>query len=180
MSLTSVALDPATANSPDADAARPDAMRCEFDTELGGQYRLTAVVTDGDGRHNRSEMTVWVTGADTAPNRSVTQETVTMVPDADSYAPGDTAQLLVQAPFAPASGLVTVSRGGIVLDPDIRSLRRQRRPRHRSRGGVDPQRHRAGRHGRHRRAAGRRRHPPARCAARPPSPPASSTSPSHR
>ncbi|MDH5519969.1 MAG: MG2 domain-containing protein, partial [Acidimicrobiia bacterium] len=112
--VTSVALDPATANSPDADAARPEAMRCEFDTELGGQYRITAVVTDGDGRHNRSEMTVWVTGADAAPNRSVTQETVTMVPDADSYAPGDTAQLLVQAPFAPASGLVTVSRGGIV------------------------------------------------------------------
>ncbi|MDH3294880.1 MAG: MG2 domain-containing protein, partial [Acidimicrobiia bacterium] len=112
--VTSVALDPATANSPDTDAAQPDAMRCEFDTELGGQYRLTAVVTDGDGRHNRSEMTVWVTGADTAPNRTVTQETVTIVPDADSYTPGDTAQLLVQAPFAPASGLVTISRGGIV------------------------------------------------------------------
>ena len=36
------------------------------------------------------------------------------MPDRETYAPGDTAELLVQAPFAPASGLMTVIKRGIV------------------------------------------------------------------
>ncbi len=39
---------------------------------------------------------------------------MTIVPDLPTYAPGDTAEVLVQAPFAPATGVVTVLRGGIV------------------------------------------------------------------
>ncbi|NLD71386.1 MAG: hypothetical protein GX649_01565, partial [Chloroflexi bacterium] len=42
-------------------------------------------------------------------------EDVTLIPDRQEYAPGDTAQILVQAPFAPAEGLLTVRRLGLVL-----------------------------------------------------------------
>ncbi len=90
------------------------AMRCEFTTEVGGTYRVTAVVVDDDGHRNRSESTTWVSGGERQPVRNVEQQTVTLVPDRETYAPGDTAQILVQAPFAPAHGLVTVSHGGIV------------------------------------------------------------------
>ena len=89
-------------------------MRCEFPTEVGGTYRITAIVTDGAGHRNRSELTQWVTGGEGRPTRNVELETVDIVPDQQTYAPGDTAELLVQAPFSPATGLVTVVRHGIL------------------------------------------------------------------
>lgn len=90
-----------------------DLPRCEFNTEIGGTYRITALITDDDGHQNRTEITQWVTGGTTRPNRSVQQEQVTVVPDAEIYADGDIAELFVQAPFAPAHGLVSLMHGGI-------------------------------------------------------------------
>ena len=90
------------------------AMRCEFDTEVGGTYRITGTVVDDDGHTNRTELTQWVSGATGRPVRGLEQGTVTIVPDRETYEPGETAELLVQAPFAPASGIITIARGGIV------------------------------------------------------------------
>jgi uncharacterized protein YfaS (alpha-2-macroglobulin family) len=95
-------------------AARQASMRCEFATEIGGQYRITALVTDDDGHRNRTELTVWVSGGTSRPSRNVARDSLTIVPDREEYAVGDTAELLVQAPFAPASGLVTVMHNGVV------------------------------------------------------------------
>ncbi len=89
-------------------------MRCEFPTEVGGTYRITAIVTDTDGHRNRSQLTQWVSGGTGRPTRGVDQESVTIVPDRETYEPGDVAELLVQAPFAPAHGIVTVIRDGIL------------------------------------------------------------------
>lgn len=94
--------------------AAGDAMRCEFGTDTGGTYRITATVVDDDGHTNRTQLTQWVSGSTGRPVRGLEQGTVTIVPDRQSYEPGDTAELLVQAPFAPASGIVTLVRGGIV------------------------------------------------------------------
>ncbi|MEP6298754.1 MAG: alpha-2-macroglobulin family protein, partial [Ilumatobacter sp.] len=92
-----------------------ESMRCEFTTEVGGQYRITAIVTDDDGRSNRAEFTQYVSGGTARPTRDLTQGDVVIVPDAEFHAPGDTAELLVQAPFAPASGLLTVTRAGVEI-----------------------------------------------------------------
>lgn len=90
-----------------------DPVACEFDTAVGGQYKVTAVVTDEHGGRNRTELTAWVSGAESQPTRGVDQQTLTVVPDKAEYAPGDTAELLVQAPFAVGEGLLTISRNGI-------------------------------------------------------------------
>ena len=92
---------------------RPWARRANSPRRWAGPTRITTV-TDDDGRRNRSELTVWVTGGEGRPQRSVDEEQVTIVPDQETYAPGTTAELFVQAPFAPANGLLTVMRGGIV------------------------------------------------------------------
>lgn len=94
--------------------ATDESMRCELSTEVGGEYRITATVEDETGRTNRTELTQWVSGGEAPPTRGVAQERVTIVPDAESYQPGDTAELLVQAPFSPAYGIATVVRGEIV------------------------------------------------------------------
>ena len=90
-----------------------DGVRCEFTTEVGGRYRITATVSDDDGRTNRAEYTLYVSGAAESPSRTVEQGEVTIVPDAEQYSPGDTAEVLAVAPFAPATALVTVVRAGI-------------------------------------------------------------------
>jgi uncharacterized protein YfaS (alpha-2-macroglobulin family) len=89
-------------------------VTCTFETPLGGRYQITATISDSEGRLNQSQMTRWVSGGQQPPAREVEQETVTLIPDKETYQPGDVAQILVQPPFTPAEGLLTVSRSGIL------------------------------------------------------------------
>lgn len=92
----------------------PEPATCSFETPLGGQYQITALVTDELGRKNQSRITRWVSGGKQPSSRKVEQEKVTLIPDKETYQPGDTAKVLVQSPFTPAEGLLTVSRSGIL------------------------------------------------------------------
>ena len=89
-------------------------VMCTFETTVGGEYRVTATVRDSRERLNQTELVRWVSGGQQIPQRNVEQATVLLIPDRESYAPGDSAEILVQAPFAPADGLLTVSRSGIL------------------------------------------------------------------
>ncbi|MBX3011948.1 MAG: hypothetical protein KF832_10605 [Caldilineaceae bacterium] len=89
-------------------------VTCEFTTALGGSYRITATVRDDRERLNQSTFTRWVSGGKRPAARNVAQEEVTLIPDKESYQPGDVAEILVQSPFSPAEGLLTISRSGIV------------------------------------------------------------------
>jgi uncharacterized protein YfaS (alpha-2-macroglobulin family) len=98
-----------------------DPLTCSFETALGGSYRITAVVRDELGRRNQSQLTRWVSGGKLPPSRRVQQESLTLIPDKESYQPGDVAQILVQSPFSPAEGLLTVSRSGILYTQRFRT-----------------------------------------------------------
>ncbi|MCC7352965.1 MAG: hypothetical protein IT330_04345, partial [Anaerolineae bacterium] len=87
---------------------------CTFTTPQGGTYRITATITDDQGRKNRTEMIRWVSGGRRPPARNVEQEEATLVPDRKEYQPGDTAEILVMSPFYPAEGLLTLRRSGLV------------------------------------------------------------------
>lgn len=89
-------------------------VSCTFETPLGGTYRITATVTDELGRMNQSQFRRWVSGGQLVPSRKVELEEATLIPEKESYQPGDIAQILVQSPFTPAEGLLTVSRNGIL------------------------------------------------------------------
>nr|HEX4318746.1 DUF6049 family protein [Kofleriaceae bacterium] len=102
-------LDPQTCSVVAADAPQP----CRFATPKGGHYRVTATIHDAKGRANMTELSFWVSGGDVPRSRGVSAERVQLVPDRASYGDGDTADILVQAPFFPAEGVVTLRRGGI-------------------------------------------------------------------
>lgn len=87
---------------------------CEFATTRGGTYQITARVSDAKGRFNQSRITRWVSGGNIRPSRKVEHEEVTLIPDRQTYQPGDVAEILVQSPFGAAEGLLTVSREGIL------------------------------------------------------------------
>ncbi|HFQ92612.1 MAG TPA: hypothetical protein ENK32_01265, partial [Anaerolineae bacterium] len=89
-------------------------VSCAFETAVGGEYQITAVVSDELGRENQTQFTRWVSGGPAKPSRSVEQEEAALIPDKETYRPGDTAEILVISPFGPAEGLLTVSRSGIL------------------------------------------------------------------
>jgi alpha-2-macroglobulin len=91
-----------------------DPAQCRFETKEGGQYRVTATILDDRERKNESELTLWVAGGKVRPKRDVEQEDAQMIPDRREYRAGDTAEILVQAPFYPAEGVLTLRRSGIV------------------------------------------------------------------
>jgi len=89
-------------------------VTCTFETPEGGTYRIVATIADSKGRPNQSQFDRWVSGGQRPPARQVEQEEATLIPDKKEYRPGDTAEILVQAPFYPAEGLVTLRRSGLV------------------------------------------------------------------
>ena len=95
-------------------ASTEAAVRCSFIPKEGGTYKITASIADEKGRKNQSQLTLWVAGGDQPPSRGLEQEQVTLVPDKKEYAGGDTAKLLVMAPFGPSEGVLTVRREGLV------------------------------------------------------------------
>jgi alpha-2-macroglobulin len=87
---------------------------CNFTAKQGGVYTITASVLDDRERRNESELTLWVSGGKTPPKRNVEMEEAQLVPDKKEYAPGDTAEILVNTPFYPAEGVLTLRREGLV------------------------------------------------------------------
>ena len=91
-------------------------VRTRFRPRQGGAWRVLARVADAQGRENESELRVWVAGGRVPPRRELEQESVTLVPDRKQYHAGDVARLLVVAPFAPAEGVLTLRRSGLVRE----------------------------------------------------------------
>lgn len=90
-----------------------DPVQCRFETSEGGEYRVTAVIQDDRERKNESELTLWVAGG-RVPKRGLEQEAAQLIPDRKEYRAGDRAEVLVQSPFYPAEGTLTLRRSGIV------------------------------------------------------------------
>ncbi|HEV2862268.1 MAG TPA: alpha-2-macroglobulin family protein [Pyrinomonadaceae bacterium] len=81
----------------------------------GGQYSLTARVLDDRERPNETELKLWVAGGRVPPKgEGVEQETVQLIPGSKTYKGGDVAEVLVQSPFAPAEGVLTLRRSGLL------------------------------------------------------------------
>ena len=84
-----------------------------------GAYRLVAESTDDEGRVARSDRFIWVSGSDHVPWPVREDNTFELIADRETYEVGDVAEVLVPAPFAGATGLVTVERGR-VLGAEVR------------------------------------------------------------
>jgi uncharacterized protein YfaS (alpha-2-macroglobulin family) len=99
-------------------AAQP--VQCTFRTERGGRYRLVATVRDAAGRASRTETGAWVSGEAVRGPEEGAERQVELVADREAYQPGETAEVLLRAPFFPARGLLSVEHGGIVRTETLR------------------------------------------------------------
>ena len=91
-----------------------EAVSTQLSAPAGGQWKVRATVRDSKERLNESELTLWVSGGKPSPRRDLAQEPVTLIPSAKEYQPGQTAEILMQAPFYPAEGILTLRRDGVI------------------------------------------------------------------
>ncbi len=89
-------------------------VKLSFQTPAGGTYKVEVRGSDDKGRLNQSDLTIWVAGGKQPPERKVEQQQVTLIPSQKEFRAGDTAEILVQAPFYPAEGVLTLRRTGIL------------------------------------------------------------------
>ncbi len=87
---------------------------CEILAKQGGTFTIKASVLDERERKNESELTIWVAGGSYEVSDKIDAENVELIPDKKDYLPNDTAEILVNAPFFPAEGVMTLERNGIV------------------------------------------------------------------
>ena len=86
-----------------------------FVPEKGGTYRVVAVGKDSKGNKIRSGTYLWVTSSEYVSWRQENNDRIQLVADKRSYAPGETASILIPSPFqGNVTALVTVERGRIL------------------------------------------------------------------
>ena len=90
--------------------------KCTFQPKEGGQHRITARVTDSQGRASETQITRWVSGGKQPPAREVEEERLVLIPGKQEYAAGDTAEILVMAPWPGGEGVLVVGRQGILSE----------------------------------------------------------------
>jgi uncharacterized protein YfaS (alpha-2-macroglobulin family) len=87
----------------------------------GGEYEVVACTIDGLGNEAASSTYLWVWGDEYVNWGVSNHDRIQLITDKQEYEPGDTAEILVTAPFSGCLALVTVERGG-VLSHEVRQL----------------------------------------------------------
>ena len=93
---------------------------CAFTPREGGDYTVTFATRDGKGRAVRTRFTRWVVGPGWVPWNDAGKFRMEVVPDRQKYAVGDTATILLAAPFTDAEAWVTVERERVLQQFRIR------------------------------------------------------------
>ncbi len=85
-----------------------------FTPSKGGAYQLIVEAPDAVGNVARTAIGVWVAGPGFIPWRVNDDGRLELQADKPAYQPGDTAHIMVPAPIADATALVTVERGKLI------------------------------------------------------------------
>ncbi|MBU1244404.1 hypothetical protein KJ612_14490, partial [Myxococcota bacterium] len=97
-----------------------DPASCRMTIAKAGYYVLEGSTSDGKGRPAVTQRFLYVAGKDAVAWKQENQEKIQLVLDREGpYKPGDKAKILVQAPFYPVVGMLTVEREGIVSHKQI-------------------------------------------------------------
>jgi uncharacterized protein YfaS (alpha-2-macroglobulin family) len=79
-----------------------------------GTLRLVTEISDERGRVSHAAGYLWVAGSGFASWQVTNDDGIALIADKDRYEVGETADILVPAPFAGAIGLVTIERGKLI------------------------------------------------------------------
>jgi uncharacterized protein YfaS (alpha-2-macroglobulin family) len=95
-------------------AASPSTWTWTWTPDKPGEYELSVAGKDEQGRPAETVYDFLVAGAGDAWWKRSDTDLIELVPDQDSYKPGETARILVKSPYDRANALVTVEREGVL------------------------------------------------------------------
>ncbi len=101
---------------------RGKAKRLTLPVKEGGQYLVRATGQDVRGNVIRSEAYFYAAGGGYTAWERQDDDRIDLISDKTSYAPGETARILIQSPYEEATALVTVEREG-VMESRVETLR---------------------------------------------------------
>jgi len=87
-----------------------DSTLVYFVPEAPGYYLIKAEAKDERGRETFTKVNFYVAGRGYAGWRMRDDDIIELVPDKETYEPGDTAKILVKSPYDSANAMVTVER----------------------------------------------------------------------
>ncbi len=93
---------------------------CAFTPREGGEYTVHFAAADAQGREVHTSFTRWVVGGGWVPWNDESKFRMDVVADKQRYAVGDTATILLAAPFTDAEAWVTVERERVLEQRRIR------------------------------------------------------------
>jgi len=79
----------------------------------GGEYVLTASASDGKGRSTRTRTWFYSVGAGYTAWARYDHNRIDLVPEKQTYKPGDVARIMVKSPWESATALLTTEREGV-------------------------------------------------------------------
>lgn len=85
----------------------------KFTPTKGGVFKILAEGKDASGNAIRSATYLWVSGSGYINWRIENNDRIDLIVDKKEYAPGETADILIPAPFANSEALLTIERGSI-------------------------------------------------------------------
>ena len=81
--------------------------------QTGGFFELTAVAKDGDGRSTTTKTSFYSLGAGYTAWERFDHNRINLVPEKNTYKPGDSARIMIQSPWERATALLTTEREGV-------------------------------------------------------------------
>ncbi len=99
-------------------AAEP--VECALTPRAGGVHTIELRATDAEGRDAVTAFSRWVAGAGFVPWSDETQFRMDLLADRDRYGVGDTATIMIAAPFTDAEAWLTVEREQVIEQRRLR------------------------------------------------------------
>ncbi len=90
------------------------AVACRLTFPDAGYHWVEAVTVDDRGRTARSRAGLWVLGLDETAWTTGDRTQLRLTLDRAEYRPGEKAKLVIEAPYHPATGVLTLNREGIL------------------------------------------------------------------
>jgi hypothetical protein len=85
-----------------------------FTVKQGGSYRIVATGRDDGGHTIKASVFTWVSGREDTFWGVNDTNRLDLIADKDRYKPGDTAKILVPAPYKGTTALMTIERGNVI------------------------------------------------------------------
>src|SRR4029077_18986692 len=81
--------------------------------QTGGFFELTAVAKEGDGRSTTTKTSFYSLGTGYTAWERFDHNRINLIPEKNTYKPGDTARIMIQSPWERATALLTTEREGV-------------------------------------------------------------------